>query len=150
MVISISLRLLMTIQDMDIFTYCTTNLRPLKSSKNLELRWRNSWQKDIKAIRFDRGGEYLSDSFIDHLRENGILSQLTAPGTPQQNGMAERRNRTLLDMTRSMMSYLELPPFLWGFALETTLYILNHVQSKSVPQTPRELWSGRKPYLQHF
>ena len=65
--------------------------------------------KDIKAIRSDRGGEYLSDSFLDYLRENGILSQLTAPGTPQQNGVAERRNRTLLDMTRSMMSYSELP-----------------------------------------
>ena len=68
--------------------------------------------KDIKAIRSDRGDEYLSDSFIDHLRENEILSQLTAPGTPQQNGVAERRNRTLLDMTRSMMSYSELPKFL--------------------------------------
>ena len=95
--------------------------------------------KDIKAIRSDRGGEYLSNAFIDHLRENGILSQLTATGAPQENGVAERRNRTLLDMTRSMMSYLELPLFLWGFALETTLYILNHVPSKSVPKTPREL-----------
>ena len=72
--------------------------------------------KDIKAIRSDRGGEYLSDSFIDHLRENEILSQLTAPGTPQQNGVAERRIMTLLDMTRSMMSYLELPLFQIGRA----------------------------------
>ena len=106
--------------------------------------------KDIKAIRSDRGGKYLSDSFIDYLKENVILSQLTALGTPQQNGVAERRNRTLLDMTRSMMSYSELPLFLWGFALEIALYILNHVPSKSVPKTPRELWSGRKPSLQHF
>ena len=77
MVISISLRLLMTIQDTDTFTFCTTNLRPLKTEVEKQLA------KDIKAIRSDRGGEYLSDSFIDHLRENGILSQLTAPGTPQ-------------------------------------------------------------------
>ena len=81
--------------------------------------------KDINAIRSDRGGEYLSDSVIDHLRENWILSQLTALGTPQQNGVAERRNRTLFDMTRSMMSYSELPLFLWGFSLETALYICN-------------------------
>ena len=79
---------------------------------------------------------------MDHLVQNGILSQLSAPRTPQQNGVAERRNRTLLDMTRSMMSYLELPVFLWGYALETAAYILNHVPSKSLPKTPRELWSG--------
>ena len=66
----------------------------------------------IKTIRSDRGGEYLSNEFIDHLIYNGILSQLTAPGTPQQNGVAERRNRTLLDITRLMMSYSELPLFL--------------------------------------
>ena len=69
---------------------------------------------------------------------------------PQQNGVAERRNRTLLDMTKSMISYSELPVFLWGYALETAAYILNHVLSKSVPKTPRELWSGRKPNLNHF
>ena len=106
--------------------------------------------KSIKAICSDRGGEYLSNEFIDHLTQNGILSQLTTPGTPQQNGVAERRNRTLLDMTRSMMSYSKLPLFLWGFTLDTTKYILNYVLTKSVPKTHRELWSGRKPSLQHF
>ena len=75
---------------------------------------------------------------------------MTAPGTPQQNGVAERRNRTVLDMTRSMMSYSELPLFLWGYALETAMYILNLVLSKSVPKTPREMWIGRKPSLQHL
>ena len=49
-------------------------------------------------LRSDRGGEYLSDNFIDYLKENGILSQWTPPGTPQHNGVSERRNRTLLDM----------------------------------------------------
>ena len=48
------------------------------------------------------------------------------------------------------MSYSELPVFLWGYALETAAYILNHVPSKSIPKTPRELWSGRKPTLNHF
>ncbi|RVW49665.1 Retrovirus-related Pol polyprotein from transposon TNT 1-94 [Vitis vinifera] len=52
----------------------------------------------IKVLRSDRGGEYLSENFIDYLRENGILSQWTPPGTPQHNGVSERRNRTLLDM----------------------------------------------------
>ena len=104
----------------------------------------------IKAIRSDQGGEYLSNEFIDHRVQNGILSQLTALGTPQQNSVAERRNRTLLDMTRSMMIYLELSLFLWGYALETAIYIINLVPSKYVPKTPREMWTGRKPSLQHL
>ena len=48
------------------------------------------------------------------------------------------------------MSYSELPVFLWGYALEIAVYILNHVPSKSVPKTPQELWSGRKPTLNRF
>ncbi|KAL0313423.1 UNVERIFIED_CONTAM: hypothetical protein Sradi_5741600 [Sesamum radiatum] len=59
----------------------------------------NQTNRKIKALRSDRGGEYLSGEFIDYLKENGILSQWTPPGTLQLNGMAERRNRTLLDMT---------------------------------------------------
>jgi hypothetical protein len=106
--------------------------------------------KYVKALRSDRGGEYLSGDFIGYLREHGILSQLTAPGTPQQNGVSERRNRTLLDMVRSMLSYADLPITFWGHALLTAAYILNHVPSKSVPLTPRELWAGRKPTLRHF
>ena len=52
----------------------------------------------IKSLRFDRGGEYLSDEFLWNLLENRIASQFFAPGTPQQSGVIERRNRTLLDM----------------------------------------------------
>ena len=63
----------------------------------------------IKSLRSDRGGEYLSNDFISYLSEQGITSQMSAPRTPQQNGVAERRNRTLLEMVRSMMSYSDLP-----------------------------------------
>ena len=65
--------------------------------------------KSIKILRSDQGGEYLSQEFTDYLRENGILSQWTPPRTPQLNGVSERRNRTLLDMVRSMMSFATLP-----------------------------------------
>ena len=60
--------------------------------------------KSIKALRSDRGGEYLSQEFTSYLKDNGIVSQWTPPYTPQHNGVSERRNRTLLDMVRSMMS----------------------------------------------
>ncbi len=72
------------------------------------------------------------------------------PGTPQQNGVAERRNRTLMDMVRCMFSHSSLPEFLWRDALKTAVYILNQVSSKSVPNTPYELMFGKKPSLKHF
>ncbi|KAK1570844.1 hypothetical protein Q3G72_007904 [Acer saccharum] len=110
----------------------------------------NQLEKHIKILRSDRGGEYLSSEFQQYLIDNGIVSQFSAPGTPQQNGVAERRNRTLLDMVRSMLSYSTLPISFWGYALQTAIYILNDVPSKSVPKTPHELWTGRKPSLQHL
>ena len=58
----------------------------------------NQLGTNIKALRSNRGSEYLSQEFIDHLRDCGIVSQLTPPGTPQWNGVSERRNQTLLDM----------------------------------------------------
>ena len=67
---------------------------------------------------------------------------MTAPGTLQQNGITERRNRILLEMVRSMMSYSTLPISFWGYALNTVMYLLNLVPSKSVPKTPVELWNG--------
>ena len=65
--------------------------------------------KSIKVLRSDRGGEYLSTEFLNHLKDKGILSEWTPPYTPQLNGVAERRNRTLLDMVRSMMCFTDLP-----------------------------------------
>ena len=103
--------------------------------------------KSIKTLRSDRGGEYLSTEFTEYLKENGILSQWTPPHTPQLNGVSERRNRTLLDMIRSMMSHTTLPISFWGYALETAIHILNRVPSKSVDTTPYEIWRGKKPSL---
>ena len=72
------------------------------------------------------------------------------PGTPQQNGIMKRINRTLLDMVRCMLVSSSLPEFLWGEALKTIAYILNQVPNKSVSKTPNELWSQKKPNLRHF
>ena len=107
----------------------------------------NQLGKSIKALRSDRGGEYLSQEFAHYLKECGIISQLTPPGTPQWNGVSERRNRTLLDMVRSMMSQTDLPTSFWGFALETAAFILNRIPSKSVQKTPYEMWTGKRPSL---
>lgn len=65
-------------------------------------------EKSIKMLSSDTGGEYLSTNFIGYLRENGILSQWTPPRTPQHNCVSEKRNRTLLDMVRSMIGFTDL------------------------------------------
>ena len=77
--------------------------------------------------------------FRQFLEDHGITSQMSALGQPQQNGVAERKNRTLLDMVRTMMSYGSLPSNFWGYAPKITQYILNLVPSKPVPTTPKEL-----------
>ena len=69
------------------------------------------------------------------------------PGTPQHNGVSERRSRTLLDMIRSMMSLTDLPLSFWGYALEIPTFTLNRAPSKSVEATQYELWFGKKPKL---
>ena len=66
----------------------------------------------------------MSYEFGLHLKQCGIVSQLTPPGTPQRYGVSERRNRTLLDMVRSMMSLTDLPLSFWGYALETAAFML--------------------------
>ncbi|KAL6328217.1 hypothetical protein AAG906_034360 [Vitis piasezkii] len=92
--------------------------------------------KVIKIVRSDRGGEYYGKHgdvgqqnglFARYLQDNGIVARYTMPGSPEQNGMAERWNRTLMEMKRSMMSRSNLPEYLWGEAIKTVTYILNRV-----------------------
>ena len=72
------------------------------------MKWKIIVTRKIKFLRSDRGDEYLSYEFGLHLKQCEIVSQLTPPGTPQCNGVSERRNRTLFDMVRSMMSLTDL------------------------------------------
>ena len=78
-------------------------MKHLKSSKNFRMKWKIIITRKIKFIRSNRGGEYLSYEFGLHLKQCGIVSQLTPPRTPQRNGVSKRHNHTL-DMVRSMMS----------------------------------------------
>ena len=89
----------------------------------------------------------MSYEFGLHIKQYGIVSQFTPPGTPQRYGVSEHRNRTLLDMVRSMMSITDLSLSFWGYALETAAFTLNRAPSKSVEMTPYELWFSKKPKL---
>ena len=99
--------------------------------------------ESIKALRLDRRGEYLCFEYKTYLKECGIVSQLTPLGTPQCYGIAKKRNQTMLDMIRSMMSNATLPKSFWGHALVTIALTINMVSSKSVEKTPYELWFGK-------
>ena len=107
----------------------------------------NQLGKTIKLLRSDRGGEYMSQEFDDHLKSRGIVPQLTPSGTPKRNGVSKQRNRTFLYMVQSMMSKSDLPLSFWGYALETADFTLNRVPSKSVDKTPHEMWTGKSPTL---
>nr|GEY61620.1 hypothetical protein [Tanacetum cinerariifolium] len=98
----------------------------------------NQLGKIIKSLRSDRGGEYMSQEFLDHLKDHGIIAHRTPPYTPQHNGVSKRRNKTLLYMVRSMMSQTTLLKSFWDYALETAACILNMVSTKKVEKTPYE------------
>ena len=102
--------------------------------------------KKLKAIRTDNGGEYTSREFQEYLTEEGIRHERTIPKTPEQNGVAERMNRTLVEATRSMLADSNLPHTLWAEALSTAAYLRNRCPTKAVVgMTPFEAWSGEKP-----
>nr|GEW61715.1 retrotransposon protein, putative, Ty1-copia subclass [Tanacetum cinerariifolium] len=84
----------------------------------------NQIEKTINALQSDRGGEYISQEFKDYLKACGIVQQLTPPYTPQHNGVPKRRNRTSLDMVRTMMNLTTLPLSFWDYALESATCIL--------------------------
>nr|GFA37225.1 zinc finger, CCHC-type [Tanacetum cinerariifolium] len=90
----------------------------------------NQLGKTMKSLRSNRGGEYMSQEFLDHLKDHGIISHRTPPYTPQHNGVSKKKNKTLLDMVRSMMSQTTLPKSFWDYALETAARILNMVLTK--------------------
>ena len=81
------------------------------------MKWKNHRNKKTKFLRSDRGDEYLSYEFGLQLKQCGIVLQLTLPGTPQRYGVSERRNRTLLDMVRSMMSLIIFTTIVLGICI---------------------------------
>jgi transposase InsO family protein len=106
---------------------------------------------NIQGLRTDRGGEFISLEFTDFCRTHGIRRQLTASYTPQQNGVAERKNRTIMNMVRSMLTEKEIPRTFWPEAVNWTIHVLNRSPTFAVRNmTPEEAWSGCKPSVEHF
>ncbi|KAL4376081.1 hypothetical protein GQ457_02G039440 [Hibiscus cannabinus] len=98
----------------------------------------------IKCFRSDNGGEYRSDEFDDFFKNEGIKRQFTTVYTPQQNGVAERMNRTLLERTRAMLRAASLEKAFWAEAVNTTCYLVNRAPSTAIElKTPMEMWTGK-------
>ena len=105
---------------------------------------------DVRWIRVDNGGEYISNDVREYLTANKIVLETPAPYTHEQNGKAEREIRTLTSLCRSMLEAKSLPKSLWAEAIMTAAYVMNRVQNKGDSVTPHELWFGKKPDLSHL
>lgn len=105
----------------------------------------------LKCLRSDRGGEFTSQEFKDFCEKEGIKRQLIVAYTPQQNGVAERRNRTIMNMVRCLLKEKDLPKFLWAEAVVWACHVLNRTISRILDKrVPEELWTGVKPSVSHF
>lgn len=105
----------------------------------------------IRGFRTNRGGEFTSRAFNTYWEENGIQRHLTAPYSPQQNGVVERRNRTILEMTRSILKHMRVPNNMWGEAVRHATYLINRSATRTLPvMTPYEAYKGSKPNIGHL
>lgn len=126
----------------DVFTYF----------KDFAAKSENHFNSKIAYLYCDNGTEYLSNEMKAYCVEKGIQYHLTVPHTPQQNSIAERMNRTLLEKARSMIFGAKLNKELWGEAVLTAAYLINMSPTKALleTETPYELWHNRKPNIGHL
>lgn len=123
----------------------------LEKFKEFKVLAEKQSEHKIKVFRSDNGGEFISKAFRGYLEKNGIKRQLSTPYTPQQNGVAERANRTIVEMARSMIHAQRLKLEFWAEAVTNAVYIRNRCPTRAlVTITPQEAWSGRKPCIAHM
>ena len=124
----------------------------LDKFKQFEAVFTNECGEGIGRLRTDNGGEYMSKEFDAYLKSKGILHETTVPHTPQQNGVAERKNRTLMESARSMIEHAGLSKRYWAHAIDTAVHIMNRCVTSAIPDgtTPYERWYEEKPDLSHL
>jgi transposase InsO family protein len=111
----------------------------------------NEMDSKIKSLRYDNGGEFTSNEFMDYCNMHGIKRKLCVARTPQQNGVVERKNKTLQEMARTMLMYSKLTDIFWKQEMHTTFYIQNkEMLRNNTEKTPYELWKGRPTNVKHF
>ncbi|GJS79307.1 zinc finger, CCHC-type containing protein [Tanacetum coccineum] len=131
--------------------FLSTKDQAFDTFKEFKKSTENELRTTLKMLRTDRGGEFTSNEFTQYCKENGIARQLTAPYSPQQNGVVERRNRTIMSTTRCMMKATNMPQNFWAEAVRHAIYILNSVPTKALEDiTPYEAIKQRKPNLENL
>lgn len=105
----------------------------------------------IKCLRFDRGVEFTSNKLDKFCEDHGIRRNLFSLRTPQQNGVVERKNRTIQEMIRTMLKDANVSDVYWKVVVHTSVYILNRVQLRvNNSKAPSELWYARISTIMHF
>ena len=105
----------------------------------------------VRAIRTDNGGEYTSQNFNKFCTDKGIMHQFTNPYTPEQNGVSERLNRTLIESARSMLYHAKMPLKFWAESVNTAVYLHNRSPTSALKdKTPFESWFGKKPNVSNL
>ena len=111
----------------------------------------NQTGKKIRCLRSDNGGEYTSNDFDDYCVREGIRREMTVAYNPQQNGVAERKNRSIVGAARAMIHDQGLPLFLWAEACNTAVYLQNMSPHRALGNlTPDEAFTGKKPQVGHL
>src|SRR5690606_38013407 len=108
----------------------------------------NHYNASVKVLRSDNGGEYTSNAFKSHL---GIVHQTSCLYTPQQNGVAERKNKHLMEVARSMMFHSNVPKRFWSDDVQIACYLINRVPTKILKNlSPFEVLNKNKPHIDHL
>ena len=147
-------RYILTIID-DHSRYTTVHLMKFKNEATSLIKQfveftKTQFNKKPKIIRSDQRREYVNDDLINYLRKEGIRMQYTVAYTPQQNGVAERKNRTLCEMARCMLIDADMYKRYWGEAVMTANYLQNILPTSCWTRTPYELWFCKKPNAENL
>lgn len=122
----------------------------IKATKDYIALVENQKERSLKCLQTDNGREYLNSNFESYLKSRGITRRLTIPYNLQQNGIAERKNRTLMDTARCLLFQSGLPSKFWAEAVNTANYIRNRCPTRSLGgKTPYEYWNGEIPDVSH-
>ena len=105
----------------------------------------NATRKMLKCLRSDNGGEYCSKAFDDYCSYHGIRRENKILGTPQENGVSERMNRTIMERARSMRLHVDLPLQFWVDVVDIVVYLINRGTSRYLDGgIPEDAWTGKR------
>ena len=127
-----------------------TEERSVRTLPEVRSRIQKTTGRHVHRLRSDGGKEYFSDEFTAYLQKEGIRREFSCRHTPQQNGVAERKNRHIVEVARAMMNEKNLPKWYWAKAANTAAYVMNKCTTSGVHDvTPHEKFFGKKSDLSH-